>query len=403
GTSCQPNESMCTSGDGGAYCANFQSDNANCGACGATCPQGQVCSSGVCETSCQPNESMCTSGDGGASCANLLTDNQNCGSCATACSDGTMCSGGTCQTTCAAPLVVCNTDGGAGDYCADEQNDPLNCGGCGTSCSTHNNGAAVCILGSCAFVCDGSHLDCNHSLADGCEVDDLTDLDNCGACGNSCPTPTHGVRGCLSGTCGIASCAPGYADCDHSAANGCEVSLNDPQNCGGCGVVCGTGSHCSAEVCVPGVANNFNIISTASVTYQGYTYDVLEVSLLSNTSAGATWCADYEALCQNLGGQPVGCGPPYDPGVSGYSDCGTLFASNGVNGTLGCNPSSGVAAAASMAGYSDATGSNSFGFHYCGSGGSNCSNVWCSGTYCNSSLSYMDVTEPHGYTLCLMP
>jgi hypothetical protein len=34
-------------------------------------------------------------------------------------------------------------------------------------------------------------------------------------------------------------CATGYADCDKSAANGCEIDTNtNVANCGGCGMPC---------------------------------------------------------------------------------------------------------------------------------------------------------------------
>jgi hypothetical protein len=48
-------------------------------------------------------------------------------------------------------------------------------------------------------------------------------------------------------------CGAGTANCDGSAANGCETTLaSDAQNCGACGHVCGMGQHCSASACVAG-------------------------------------------------------------------------------------------------------------------------------------------------------
>jgi hypothetical protein len=46
---CAPPQQLCTPEAGAAYCASTITDNANCGACGASCPQNKpVCSGGVC-------------------------------------------------------------------------------------------------------------------------------------------------------------------------------------------------------------------------------------------------------------------------------------------------------------------------------------------------------------------
>jgi hypothetical protein len=65
-----------------------------------------------------------------------------------------------------------------------------------------------------------------------------------------CALP-HATPSCNSGVCAILSCAPGFADCDKVAANGCEVDLTqDPKNCGTCAHVCGTGV-CGQSVSAP--------------------------------------------------------------------------------------------------------------------------------------------------------
>lgn len=51
-----------------------------------------------------------------------------------------------------------------------------------------------------------------------------TDRSNCGACGNACVI-ANGTAACVDGTCRVAACNAGFADCDSSAANGCEATL----------------------------------------------------------------------------------------------------------------------------------------------------------------------------------
>ena len=80
---------------GGAYCANFKTDNANCGGCGVICGAGQICSAGACASECVTGQTTCTV-MGSTYCANLQSDNANCGTCGTACSTSAVCVAGMC-------------------------------------------------------------------------------------------------------------------------------------------------------------------------------------------------------------------------------------------------------------------------------------------------------------------
>lgn len=62
----------------------------------------------------------------------------------------------------------------------------------------------------------------------GCAAADCTPCD-----------PAHAIANCSSGGCGHGACEALYGDCDGDVANGCETGLvNNAQNCGSCGNVC---------------------------------------------------------------------------------------------------------------------------------------------------------------------
>ena len=55
-------------------------------------------------------------------------------------------------------------------------------------------------------------------------VDLQNDPDNCGQCGNVCPTPLHSARRCVTGQCRRGPCAAGWYDFDRNVTYGCEAS-----------------------------------------------------------------------------------------------------------------------------------------------------------------------------------
>ena len=63
------------------------------------------------------------------------------------------------------------------------------------------NAAVACGGGQCGIAsCTTGYADCNTTFADGCEVSLPTDVDNCGTCNNVCPTPLNGVAETTPGT-----------------------------------------------------------------------------------------------------------------------------------------------------------------------------------------------------------
>lgn len=110
------------------------------------------------------------------------------------------------------------------------------------SCSTSSAPAPSCTLSSnsCSGTCT--------------PADFASDILNCGSCGFKCPPVGNGLPSCVNGVCGIASCNPGFANCNKNAGDGCEVNLmTDKNNCGYCGHTCGDGvfspSCCQNGIC----------------------------------------------------------------------------------------------------------------------------------------------------------
>ncbi len=183
----------------------------------------------------------------GLACVDLKTNRANCGKCGSPCADGKDCVMGKCQFTCGGDSVQCSTN-----KCVDVKTDPLNCGDCGKVCQPVVNATQVCVSGNCVTQCSGTFRDCDAKPDNGCETDVAMSQTDCGACGVACPeTADHAAPVCMGGTC-TANCESGYADCDHDLANGCEVNLlGDDKNCGTCGKTCDAAN----PVCAPDPQN----------------------------------------------------------------------------------------------------------------------------------------------------
>lgn len=112
-----------------------------------------------------------------------------------------------------------------------------------------------------AFVVDaGSPQDAAMAPRDaGCDAG-RNDPNNCGGCGMVCPYSPNARSVCWDGVCAT-ECNAGRADCDGALTLGCETNTaTDPNNCGACGRVCG-GQHvvyrclsgaCQFARCEPG-------------------------------------------------------------------------------------------------------------------------------------------------------
>ncbi|OBS23131.1 hypothetical protein FPOA_03689 [Fusarium poae] len=185
-------------------CKDTQSDSANCGKCGKSCPTKTHCVKGkcVCENSNQP---QCK-----GLCPDYTTDSGNCGKCGVACKkDVEKCEGGKCVPTCPAGSSQC------GSSCVDLKTDPNNCGTCGTTCPS-----GECENGAC--------------VAPGCAGQTCDTFTACGP-GGSCV--------CASVAGGRGFCADGQTPC---------AGLADCNSTGDCpsGQVCIVGSCCTRNVCI---------------------------------------------------------------------------------------------------------------------------------------------------------
>lgn len=215
-----------------------------CGCLAKSCAQlGASC--GMLDTGCGLEDcGTCTAPDtcGGGGVANV---------CGCACSRPhaiTTCEAGVCEIIgCSAGWGDCN--GSSNDGCESNFSSDVNhCGACGNGCYfPHASGSCN---GQCSMgACEPYYADCDSSAANGCETQTGTDPANCGYCGNVCSLPNASHQACSAGTCMVAGCSIGWGDCDGYGYNGCEISLTTASDCGGCGVTCGDGESCVNGVC----------------------------------------------------------------------------------------------------------------------------------------------------------
>lgn len=330
---------------GGPDCVDLYTSKTHCGQCGKTCSANQFCNAGTCVATptCNPsnNGSSCPIGPGvigkccGSQCLDTTANANHCGSCNSTCGVGTVCTASSCVNTdggypnCTAPYgscpagLICNgtrclaptcapgTTGGQCAFgigigtassslgtccngkCTDVTQDGLNCGTCGTACAAGslclsrgfggsactpnapstcafcqpgqfcvNNQcqAASCGNGPSGMLCLTSNLKvgmcCSTGFSSTC-ADAFSDSSNCGGCGVVCPSGS-----CVLGVCqtGGPTCNRGdlgrFCDVDAGISNvccqgaGCVNRQADNNNCGTCNAKCGAGLTCLTGTCL---------------------------------------------------------------------------------------------------------------------------------------------------------
>ena len=287
GIRCAPGFGDCD-GNPANGCEAALDSTSNCGACGVACNfanAGASCTAGRCAlAACDANFADCNSNAVDGCEADLRADRTHCGACATACGAGEVCSNSACAASCGTGLTDCT---GA---CRNTQTDPLACGACGNACPSGANSTPFCATGACGIRCDAGFGDCDGNPANGCETA-LDSTTNCGGCGIACDY-AHGTAACTAGVCAMTGCATNFADCNSTAADGCEADLlADSAHCSACTTACGADQVCSNGACG------------------------------ASCGAGLTNCS---GACRNIVNDPAACGA-----------CGTVCPS-GPNATAFC-------------------------------------------------------------------
>jgi hypothetical protein len=96
-------------------------------------------------------------------------------------------------------------------------------GECGAGTTLCAGSVLICVAGPgpTLEVCDGKDNDCDGVVDNGFNLQN--DPLNCGACGTVCMA-NNAIGGCAAGQCVIAACAPGHANLNGNAVDGCEYT-----------------------------------------------------------------------------------------------------------------------------------------------------------------------------------
>jgi hypothetical protein len=165
-------------------CSDITSDPKNCGACGNDCTtlgRKNVAGYGCINSRCTIQSCQAGYGD----CTKQGTADINVDGCETDLRTG--------QSWTGSPNDLYVYQGSSADKKVYLDN-PRNCGSCGNACTGGSNYFGICDNGACRQVCWAPALDCDNSMANGCEQ--TWDTNNCGACGAKCPSGSSCNEGC---------------------------------------------------------------------------------------------------------------------------------------------------------------------------------------------------------------
>jgi Collagen triple helix repeat (20 copies) len=210
--------------------------------------------------------------------------------------------------TCAQSGLVCS------GICEETQTDPNNCGACGNVCPTavspyciQNPSLCTPVQKACvSAVCGG--CDSGQTACHGACANLQTDVQNCGSCGNACSNGSA----CVNGNCALAT-----ATCSDGIKNGSETGVD----CGGgtC-APCGTGQSClTGTDCQSGVCNNLNVCSSGSCG--------------PGQSVCGSTCVNLQSDLNNCGGCGIVCSnsSPCTASTCTSGGCGVVFVADGTS------------------------------------------------------------------------
>ncbi|GAA6049533.1 hypothetical protein JCM3770_000834 [Rhodotorula araucariae] len=181
-------------------------------------------------------------------------------------------------------LGVASACDNASGPATDTSSDLRNCGAVGNVCPSsfaYSAGPVICSAGQCV---SGCVLGYSWDSASSSCISTTSDPANCGAVGTVCTTPTGTTAiACVAGTCIAVECAPGFALMGGSCA--AVPFAADVNNCGAVGAVCpesfpnGQGSMCEDGRCRPESCDG------------GYDWDKGLAACIDVRSDPANWCA----------------------------------------------------------------------------------------------------------------
>jgi len=275
---------------------------------------------------------------------------------------------------CAPGWGNCNTQ--VPDGCEmDLKTNTSNCGTCSNACPPLANMNSACTSGVCVQgACQTGWGNCNNLLPDGCETNTVSDLNNCGMCGNTCMPVANSTQTCAASACAIATCNPGFGNCNGIYADGCETNLSSSAaHCGMCGFACASGI-CSNSVCLKTRGSSCAADNECS---SGFCTD----GVCCEARCGGTCesCAQVGrfGFCDAI---PNGQDPANECNAQSASTCGTNGLCSGSR-TCALYSNGTVAAPASCS-----AGTFTFQSTCNGLGGVNTSSVSCSPYTCANSL-----------------
>ena len=236
---------------------------ADCAATPATplCDQGQcvACTTSSCPAGakCDPASHTCVSSgcasdtDCSGATPHCRTDVHVCVECTATsqCPSADVCDNFKCVGFCGTGGTCPSGQSCCGPLCIDEKTDPANCGACGKTCGPYPHASAACTGSACAIgQCDPGFANCDQTLANGCEVDTGHDAANCGGCGKACPSGQACSGGVCVGVCGAGGMCPAGEACCGAM---CASTSSDPKHCGSCATVCAPAAQASVT-CIAG-------------------------------------------------------------------------------------------------------------------------------------------------------